>query len=216
VTSKGDRHMAAPRRDASLDALTRLRRLMRGRDASVPPDATSVGDRTPRAAVALVLRQGPRGLEILLIKRAERMDDPWSGHVALPGGREEPADASLQETALRETLEETGIDLARDGEVLGALDDLRPTTAPNMILVRPYVALLGVDSPLVLSDEVAAAFWVPLDRLSAADAITESVVRVRGVERRVASFRYGEHVVWGMTERILRQLLVALADPTFP
>src|ERR1700680_3050243 len=110
---------------------------MRGRGASAPSDAALIDPAVPRAAVALVLRQGARGLEILLIKRAEHMDDPWSGHVALPGGREEPADASLQETAVRETLEETGIDLARDGEVLGALDDLRPTTAPNTILVRP-------------------------------------------------------------------------------
>jgi 8-oxo-dGTP pyrophosphatase MutT (NUDIX family) len=166
--------------------------------------------------VALVLRQGNSGLELLLIKRAERADDPWSGDVALPGGREEPADASLEATAIRETHEEIGLDLVATGELLGALDDLAPRLAPRAIVVRPFVAVLRVDAPLVLSDEVAAVFWVPLAALTAPGAMTESVVRVRGAERRVASFVHGQHVVWGMTERIIRQLLSALAEPKFP
>jgi 8-oxo-dGTP pyrophosphatase MutT (NUDIX family) len=161
----------------------------------------------PRAAVALVMRDGEHGFELLLIKRAEADGDPWSGHVALPGGREEPGDASLEDTAVRETLEETGIDLRRYGRIVWALDELEPHGG-TPIVVQPYVATVGLElPPLVLSDEVSAAFWVPLTTFTAPGASVESTVVVRGVERRVPSFRHGDYVVWGMTERILRQLV---------
>jgi 8-oxo-dGTP pyrophosphatase MutT (NUDIX family) len=150
------------------------------------------------------------GLELLMIKRAEHDRDPWSGHVALPGGREEPGDASLEATAVRETREEIGLDLERDGRMLGALDDLSPRAAPVPITVRPYVAVVDRDVTLVLSDEVAAAFWVPVAALAAPGARRDSVVTVRGVERLVPSFRHEEYVVWGMTEHILRELLAEL------
>src|SRR5258706_14503516 len=80
------------------------------------------------AAVALVLLDGPQGLEIALIKRAERGDDPWSGQIALPGGRYDAGDSDLEATAVRETRGETGGGLA-DAERVGALDDLHPPTA---------------------------------------------------------------------------------------
>jgi hypothetical protein len=67
---------------------------------------------------------------------------------------------------------------------------------------------VGADlPPLKLSDEVSAAFWVPLSTFTAPGASVESTVVVRGVELKVPSFRHGEYVVWGMTERILRQLV---------
>jgi len=72
------------------------------------------------------------------------------------------------------------------------------------------VAVVHRDVPLVLSDEVAAAFWVPVTALAAPGARKDSVVTVRGVERVVPSFRHEEYVVWGMTERILRELLAEL------
>jgi 8-oxo-dGTP pyrophosphatase MutT (NUDIX family) len=197
--------------DPNAVTLADVRQLMQLRAAQTVPSPPGI----PRAAVALVLRAGMAGVEILLIKRAERDDDPWSGHVALPGGRESSEDRSLQDTAIRETREETGLDLIEAGEVLGALDDLAPRSSPRAILVRPFVAILRTEAPLVLSDEVAAAFWVPLASLMASDAVTVSTVRAGGVDREVSSFLHGDYVVWGMTERILRQLLSALASPTF-
>jgi 8-oxo-dGTP pyrophosphatase MutT (NUDIX family) len=157
--------------------------------------------------VALIVREGQDGLELLLIKRAEVDGDPWSGHVALPGGREEAEDASLEDTAVRETLEETGIDLVRYGRIVWALDELQPRGG-TPIVVQPYVATVGADlPPLKLSDEVSAAFWVPLSTFTAPGASVESAVMVRGGELKVPSFRHGEYVVWGITERILRQLV---------
>ena len=161
------------------------------------------------AAVALVLRLGPGGdPELLLIKRAEHETDPWSGHVALPGGRHEPGDATLEATAVRETQEETGLDIAGEGRVLGTLDELSPNTPVlPRVVVRPYVALLGGAAALTPSAEVAAAFWVPLPALRAERGWSEATIVVRGSERRVPCFEYGEYLVWGLTERVLRQFV---------
>lgn len=179
-----------------------------------------------RAAVAIVLRavgngqraaeEGPihdsrftihPSLELLLILRATREGDPWSGQVALPGGRHDPDDATLQDTAIRETLEETGIDLAEHGLVLGTLDELRPRT-PVLppIIVTPYVAIVPPDLPFQISDELADAFWAPWTTFADPAHVDESVVNVRGADWKVSSYLVGERVVWGMTERMLRTL----------
>ncbi len=88
---------------------------------------------THAAAVALVLRQSGGGLEALFIKRAEHPDDPWSGHVGLPGGRAESRDQGLVHTAIRETEEEIGLSLATDRDLLGALDETRATARAKSI-----------------------------------------------------------------------------------
>ena len=177
------------------------------------PGAPAEDDGDPaRAAVAITLRPtADESAEILLIRRAERDGDPWSGQIALPGGRWSPNDESLLTTALRETWEETGIDLAATGLVLGTLDELRPRTSTlPAIIVTPVVVALDQPPPLVLSEEVAEAFWVSLDLLRDPSRSRESPVSVRGATWRVPSFVVGEHVVWGLTERILRQLLARL------
>lgn len=169
------------------------------------PDARS-------AAVALVLRAVElRGLELLFIRRAEYAEDPWSGQVAFPGGRHEPGDESLERTAIRETWEETGIDLAASGAILGALDDVRPNTVRlPRIVVRPFVAAVSADAEIEESGEVAEAFWVPLDALREESGWSETEVDARGIALRVRAFQHGDHIVWGMTERIVRQLLERL------
>lgn len=165
-----------------------------------------------RAAVALIIRAGVDGApELLFIKRAEYPGDPWSGQVAFPGGREESADPTLADTAIRETREETGIDLVRDATVIGTLDDLRPQTVRlPAVIVRPYVVLLKRFEPLVLSDEVALAFWIPLSAFKDSPAWRDTDVLARGVQLNTRAFHHQGHVIWGMTERILAQLLALL------
>jgi len=165
-----------------------------------------------RAAVALIVRLGKdRALELLFIKRAEYEGDPWSGQIAFPGGRMEAGDASLADTAIRETREETGIDLAREGMLIGTLDDLRPIRVSlPAIMVRPYVALLDRSEPLVLSSEVALSFWLPFAALARTEAWHEDTVFARGIQINALVFKHEGHVVWGMTERILTQLLALL------
>lgn len=180
--------------------------------ASQPGAPVALESETARAAVAVTLRPtADDQVELLMIRRAEREGDPWSGQIALPGGRWSPNDESLLHTALRETWEETGIDLAMQGLVLGTLDELHPRT-PLLppIVITPVVVVLDAPAPLVLSDEVADAFWVPLQTLRAPESTRESQVHARGATFRVPSFVLGERVVWGLTERILRQLLARL------
>lgn len=197
-------------------SLRELAERLANRKAEEVADGERPSEAGSRAAVAVVLRERvdgeAGGLELLLIKRAEHERDPWSGHVALPGGRAEVGDETLEDTAVRETLEETGLDLRRDGQILGVLDELHPRSAPVPILVRPYVASVKAQAPLTLSDEVAEAFWVPLAMLTAPGASVESTVVTRGAPRRVPSYRHGEYVVWGMTERILRNFVAMVAD----
>lgn len=168
-----------------------------------------------RAAILLALRMREDGEpEVLMIKRADAEGDPWSGHIALPGGRMEPGDRDLSVTAVRETREETGVDVDRDGRLLGALDDLMPrapTLAP--MVIRPYVALVRAEVAIVPSHEVAAAFWVPLSILRRPTAWGTGLVQVRGSERRVSVFQHGDYTVWGLTERVLRQFLSYVGDP---
>ena len=166
-------------------------------------------DHPLRAAVTLVLRPGEGGeLELLMIKRAEFEGDPWSGHVAFPGGRQEPDDQSLERTAIRETWEETAIDIARDGAILGPLDEVSPRTPTvRRVVVRPYVAAVVPDVDIVESPEVAAAFWVPLSALRETAAWITAEVEAHGQPLSVPAFAHGEYVVWGLTERILRGFL---------
>lgn len=188
-----------------LDAHPVLRLLAADLRANPGRPETDEGD-PARAAVAIVLRALPQ-LEILLIQRAVREGDPWSGQIALPGGRRGPDDATLQDTAVRETLEETGLDLTADGAVLGTLDELRPRT-PVLppIIVTPFVAVVERETPLQISDELADAFWAPWSTFADPARIDESEVEVRGSSWKVTSYLVGERVVWGMTERMLRQL----------
>src|SRR5690242_9843497 len=135
------------------------------------------------AAIALVLRPNENGAgdsDLLMIKRAEVERDPWSGHVACPGGRMEPTDRDLEHTAIRETWEETGIDLSRDGRILGTLDDITPRT-PSLppLVIRPFVAIVRPDVALVESEEVAEVFWVPLSTIRDTERWGKAFVPIR-------------------------------------
>jgi 8-oxo-dGTP pyrophosphatase MutT (NUDIX family) len=162
------------------------------------------------AAVALILVEQSGGLEALFIKRAARAGDPWSGQVAFPGGRHDPEDGDLLVTAIRETREETGVELS-DAERLGVLDDLYPRT-PTLppVRVRPFVFALPARRPLVATVEVERAFWVPLARIVEPGVRRDVKLLVGGVERVFPAYDLGEDVIWGMTERILTPFLVLL------
>ena len=165
---------------------------------------------TRYAAIALVLRASTAGgPELLMTKRAEAVGDPWSGHIACPGGRMDPTDRDLEHTAMRETWEETGIDLERDGRILGTLDDMSPRTMTlPPIVIRPFVAVVKPDVRIVESPEVAEAFWVPLAAIRTTEQWGRASVPIHGVgEREVDVFRHGGYTVWGLTHRALRQLV---------
>lgn len=159
-----------------------------------------------QAAVSLVLVPGrDAGPELLLIRRADVEGDPWSGQMGLPGGRREDIDADLLETAMRETEEETGIAL-RDGALIGVLDDLAPMT-PILppIVVRPFVFALPGTPDVTPSQEVADHVWEPLVGIVRSAGETE--ISILGVPRTMPAFLLGPNTVWGMTHRILNNLI---------
>jgi 8-oxo-dGTP pyrophosphatase MutT (NUDIX family) len=172
------------------------------------------------ASVALVLREGrEQGAEILFIERAEKEGDPWSGHMAFPGGRVDLPGESPEQAAVRETLEEVGLVLA-GGERLGRLDDLEGRHAGRAagMVISAFVYHLPAPGALVMqASEVRHAFWVPVRDL------VEPARQVRRAFHGTGSFEFpgivvGEpdrHVVWGLTYRFLEVFFRVLGLP-FP
>ena len=187
------------------------RALDRRRAAARPP-------RTRGAARARRRRRGRgehlpagrlRAPEILFIERATREGDPWSGHIAFPGGKRDPSDASLLATAVRETREEVGLGLPESALVV-RLEDFFAHS--NGYQVAQFVfALEGDGGVLVPNREVAGLLWTPLRVLvSPENANTFLFVR-DGVRLEFPSVRLGEHVLWGMTYRMTQALLESVA-----
>ncbi len=154
---------------------------------------------------AILVESGAEALDILLIKRAKREDDPWSGHIAFPGGRRESDDRDLIDTACRETIEETGIVL-REEDVLGQLDDIRPI-GPGLpqLVVRPFVFLLTSLPEVVASEEVDMHLWARFTDFPNLASSSQVLVAEKTIE--VPAYLVGAHVVWGLTERILNSFI---------
>lgn len=183
--------------------LARLRERMSRHQPLVDDDPSLVW-----AAVAIVLTPDPDA--VLLIRRAERTGDPWSGHMALPGGRREPGDFDLLATAIRETSEEVGF-MLRPEDLAGTLDDVVPRT-PVLppIAVRPFVFTPASRPEFVLNPEVADARWVQLDGLLQPASRRRARVEIHGGSREVEAYHFEDAIVWGMTERILGSLVALL------
>ncbi|WP_437283971.1 NUDIX hydrolase [Sorangium sp. So ce406] len=192
-------------REAALDALTQERQAAVAAILRAPAGAPGtarepMGDRDPGEA------------ELLLIRRAEHPRDPWSGHMALPGGRRDAADSSLLDTAIRETREEVGIDLAAHGALLARLPDLPAVVRGRRVglVISPFVFALGSTPELTLSDEVAEALWTPLGPLARGECASTYAYTHEGNVVHLPCLRVDERVVWGLTYRMLEQLFEVL------
>jgi 8-oxo-dGTP pyrophosphatase MutT (NUDIX family) len=196
---------------ASLDE---IRQALSGHEPEV-----LAADRAHHAAVAVVLRDVAGSPEILFIERAHREGDPWSGHMAFPGGRIDPGDEHARGAAERETREEVGVNL-RHAEHLGRLDDLRGRHAGRHgpMVISAFVYHAPAPEPLLPNWEVEEAFWFPLASLLDADRHVEYAFFREG-EQRFPGIRVGEseaHVVWGLTYRFLEVLLELVGRPLPP
>lgn len=176
-----------------------------GRDHGVLPEG-------PRAAVAAILREPPgaEGADLFFIRRAEHPQDPWSGHIAFPGGRRDPDDASLLATAIRETREEVGIDLAPE-HLLGRLPDVPAFYRADRggLVVAPFVFAVRAEVVAVPNVEVAATLWVPLKTLARDHGRRTFQLEYEGQSYDLPCIQLdpGQHRLWGVTYRMLESLL---------
>lgn len=154
------------------------------------------------AAVAMILREGENGLELLFIRRALHDGDPWSGNIAFPGGKAEPGEDPRQ-TAERETLEEIGIDLNR-AIYLGRMQDVRGSYLP--IIVSCFVYWLSDPSQEIIANgEVNDTFWANLDDLYDFERHLIATVSFGGDELEAPAVALpwpDAPVLWGLTYRL--------------
>ena len=165
----------------------------------------------------MILRDKAGQTEILFIKRAEKAGDPWSGQMAFPGGHREGADANLKAAAVRETLEEIGLDLAAS-EYLCALDHhYAAPRGPRMdMLIAPHVFVLEGDPSFSLNYEVAEVVWAPLESLAANGLHDTETLPMAGKPTVFNGYRLaGGHFVWGLTYRMLKDFFLTL-NPDWP
>ena len=166
-----------------------------------------------QAAVAAILRAPEAGgdAEILLIQRAEREDDPCSGHMAFPGGRREEGDATLLATAIRETREEVGLDLTEQGALLTRLPDVRAVARGKLVdlVIAPFVFELRAapaTTALTLSPEVAEALWVPIGPMARGEIAGTYPYTYEGRSLELPCHYVSDRAVWGLTHRMLALL----------
>ena len=178
--------------------------------ANYQPVQTTV-EASTRAAVALLLQPQEDDLRLLFIHRAHHPQDPWSGHMAFPGGRQDPEDLDLRVTIHRETKEEVGIDLDHHGEYLARLAEIQAMARgrPINLTVAPFVYLVSPQARLEPDPgEVQDTLWVPLSFLQQDEAekmVPRPVPDGAAVE--VPALVYGGKIIWGLTYRMLREFL---------
>lgn len=158
-----------------------------------------------QAAVVVLLKKTDQEILILFVKRAEKLTDPWSGQTGLPGGKRDPKDQDMKATLVRETLEETGINLLEGYQFLGVMDPLNSIQKPDMKIL-PFVVLQDKEEKIKLNEELTGHFWISLKEL----------VKHKGIIKN----SFGEYpayilekcVIWGLTYRIIKKLLFLLTE----
>lgn len=170
------------------------------------------GARTRQAAVAIIVRETDQGDEILFIKRAEKEGDPWSGHMAFPGGHLDPTDPSLEHAARRETMEEIALDLSHS-RYLGALDHEHATPRARMqdMLIAPHAFEVSGSPSFAPNYEVDDVVWAPLTPLVHNQWHDTETYTVGGEDILFNGYRLPEgYFVWGLTYRILKTFFMTV------
>ena len=192
----------------------RIRAIQNALAQHAPAAGPSRLDRN-RTAVALVLAGAEPDLHLCVIRRADRDGDPWSGDMALPGGRAAPEDASLQETAERETREEVGLVLT-PAQRLGALAEISILLRgrDRLLFLAPFVYYLGPSlTPFTPNEEVREVYWIPLAHLWDEHNATSLKLPTRDVSLWYPAIGYRQQVVWGITHRVLMLFSDVIGHP---
>ncbi len=161
-----------------------------------------------RSSVATVLRDQNGELQVLLIKRAHKEGDRWSGHIAFPGGREQQEDSNIRETAIRETSEEIGLGLSVDN-YMGRMSDVMTLAhgTRKPMVVSPYAFRLEGDPRFTINHEVDQVIWLPVSFLADKRNRETMVWERKGMSIKLPCYFYGEHRIWGLTLKMLDELV---------
>lgn len=174
-----------------------------------------------RAAVAAILRDtgmGDTGMsdtgggpELLLVQRAKRAGDPWSGDMAFPGGRQQTEDRHSRDTAMRETVEETGIVLTKN-DCMGRLSDVvtRKHEHWRPMVVTPWLFRAPQETAWVPNRELVDYVWIPLSLFADQASRQQMRWRVGPMRLRVPYYRHEGYRVWGLTLMMINGLLKVL------
>jgi 8-oxo-dGTP pyrophosphatase MutT (NUDIX family) len=179
--------------------LERLRQSLARQQAPFGSDS-----KKPRGAVAVLLKEEVDELQLLMMRRRDSPQDPWSGQMAFPGGHAESQDRSLSDTAARETQEEVGIDV-RNQIFLGCLRNVEPKNAP--MIVAPFVFLVKKDVHPSTSREAEEIVWVPIPFLLNPTNVSSIMVSIGDKKIPMGCYNYSGHIIWGMSFRIIREIV---------
>jgi len=161
-----------------------------------------------RAAVALCLREAP-DLALLFIRRAHAPNDPWSGHMAFPGGRVEPDDGGPLAAAMREAKEEVDLQLS-EAQLLGPLSPQDATRKGRRtpLVIHPFVFRVPPETrPRPDSREVQETVWIPISYFVRDAERSTLLYEWNGHRVRLPCFDYDGRQIWGLTLRMLEEFL---------
>ncbi len=195
----------AKNRDKSAGNFHHIERLRRSlaKEATVPREKLANNSKGAAVLVPILERRGE--LHLVYIRRADHVSS-HRGQVAFPGGRVDPTDVTLLDTALREAQEEVGID-PQTVDVLGAFPEM--STLTSGITVAPFAGVIPASTAMSPSlDEVAEIFEVPLGALS--DPRYRGEYRWANNQSKYPAIMYGGQTIWGLTLRITENLLAIL------
>ena len=164
--------------------------------------------------VLLIAERGP-GADatpaLLIMRRAERAGDPWSGQVSFPGGRVQPDDADTRAAALRELSEETGLRPDASFMPVGRLSDLltREHGRHRPMVVTPYAYRVPRALAVAPSEEAARLWWEPLATLVDPERQRSQVWRVAGLPLPFPAIEVGGARLWGLSLMMVKELVRA-------
>lgn len=174
-----------------------------------------------RAAVTMILRPSPSNtdeIEVLMMRRAERKGDPWSGQMAFPGGKMDSKDESSFVTSLRELAEETGIpEPDRVLKGIGRLSDVitRSHNGKRPMVVTPFAFELTEDVSFSPNHEVAELLWIPLSYICDRGNRERITWKYNGHDIHLPCYYYDGKQIWGLSLTMLDEMVRLLYGKRF-
>ena len=166
---------------------------------STPIDPVLENTGKYRLASVLVIIYGNEPMVVMTEKPKDMKFH--AGEISFPGGKLDPTDSDLLDTALRETSEEIGLTITRD-QVVGQLDPV--ITLNSGFLILPFISVVNEISKLSANCEVEKIFHIPLE--SFLKTITRDPDPEHNKIQEMYTFEYQNQIVWGASARILKQI----------